>query len=124
MKKRFLTGFLVAILLSLGIGNSTSYAATTSTFNLEKGMSSATTSRITVSSGQKLHIGIYMNNSSKKPLTYTIFKSGKAYTSGSLNGTTVRKVDGKVISVPTGDYSMRVYSASKTNSAYGGIESR
>ncbi|MEB2268597.1 hypothetical protein LAV77_27905 [Priestia megaterium] len=124
MNKRFITSFLVALVLCLGIGNSISYAKGSSSFSLKSGMSSATTSRVTVNTGEKLHMSIYMTGASKGSMTYTIFKSGKAYTSGSLNGTTVTYIDYKTISVPKGDYSMRVYSSSKTGSAYGGLEAK
>lgn len=126
MKKKFLVAFLSLILGLLLVVPSTFAAKMTdsSGFNLETGMSSATTSRIFVPFGQLLTIGVHMYYTSpKKPLTYKIFKSGEEYKpgTGSINGTTDRSADRKIY-VPIGEYSMRVYSASEDQSAYGALQ--
>lgn len=125
MKKKFLSGFLLSLILSLGIGGAVASAAETSTFDLNKGMTSATTSRITINSGENLTFSISTYTTNLSPLGWTLFKSGVAYLSGHWDGVNNHYLE-KTYNVPNGDYSLRVYCNSKSSpetncNAYGAI---
>lgn len=109
-KKTFVTMMLV---LMLSITSFTTAYAQSSSFNLVSGMTSASTSRVSVSSSEQLGVNIFMRLTNKTPVTYTIFKSGVAYSSGSLS-TSTRFLE-KKFNVPAGDYSVRVYCNSKSS---------
>ncbi|WP_191557787.1 hypothetical protein [Metabacillus idriensis] len=127
MKKKNLLSFILAalVLLSFTIGGSNASAATLveqSGVDLGVGESSATSSRVTVKSGQELNVNIYYYyGAPKKATTYKIFKNGVEWYSGTISGTT-RYVE-KVFYPSAGEYSVRHYNTStKDVSAYGGIQ--
>lgn len=125
IKKTNLLSFILTalILMIFTIGGTNTYAATQSSLNLEIGESSATTSRVTVKSGQELHVNIYYYyNAAKKGTTYKIFKNGVEWYSGTINGISTRYVE-KVFKPGAGEYSVRHYNtSSKDVSSYGGIQ--
>ncbi|MEE6451169.1 hypothetical protein RAH41_11415 [Gottfriedia acidiceleris] len=124
-KRKNIFVIMFSLLIFLGFNTSIAKAATLvddSGFNLQTGMTSATTSRVTLKSGQSLKIEVYMYaNSPKKALKYKIFRNGVELFSGSINGTTQRYIE-KSFSPSSAEYSLRVYSADKKQSAYGGIQ--
>ncbi|WP_139491535.1 hypothetical protein [Brevibacillus dissolubilis] len=119
--KRTLSALMLTALFTVGVGVA---HAEMSGFDLDPGMTSATTSRITIQNGENLYVSIYMYYNNNTPLSYTIFKEGVAFSSGTVS-TTTRTLE-RVISPAPGEYSLRVYCNSKSNpytscSAYGGI---
>lgn len=123
-KKKNLLIILASLVLSI-ITITSAYAAVLveeSGLNLRVGESSATTSRVTVKSGQELRVGIYYYyNAPRKSTTYKIFKNGVEWYKGTISGSE-RYVE-KVFKPGPGEYSVRHYNTpEKDVSSYGGIQ--
>lgn len=114
----------LVLLMGLTFGGSSASAKTLvaqSGLDLRVGDSSATTSRVTVKSGDELVVSIYYYASSpKKNTTYKIFKNGVEWYSGTISGST-GYVE-KSFKPGAGEYSVRHYNTSaKDVKSYGGI---
>ena len=123
-KKNLLMGFMLSLVVLLGftIGGNNAHALTLveqSGVDLNIGDTSATSSRVTVKSGQELHVNLYYYaNSAKKTTTYKIFKNGVEWYSGTVSASVE-----KVFTPAAGEYSVRHYNTTaKDVKAYGGIQ--
>lgn len=104
MKKIAIVLFTITTLILSSVINITEAdAATSSSAVLTTNQTSSSTSRISVTN----YMDITIWNYGVKTIKYTIFKSGVAYSSGTVAASD-RYINSK-LSLPNGDYSVRLY---------------